>query len=178
MSRLGKSPIELPKNVEVKVQEGKVLVKGPKGTLEFPGAKGLKVRVEEGRLFVEFEENVEVTDVIHGLYRASINNMVIGVSKGFEKRLTLIGVGYRAALQGHNLDLQLGYSHQTKLSVPKNIQVEVDKSTTIIIKGIDKQAVGQFAAIVRSQRPPEPYKGKGIIRKGEYVARKSGKKKG
>lgn len=175
MSRLGKSPIELPKNVEAKIQDGKVLVKGPKGTLEFPGTAGLKLRVEDERLFVEFEQGVEVTDVTHGLYRASINNMVTGVSKGFEKRLALVGVGYRAALQGHLLDLQIGFSHPTKLSIPKNVQVEVDKSTTIIIKGIDKQAVGQFAAMVRSKRPPEPYKGKGIRYENEYVRKKAGK---
>ncbi|MBS3904758.1 MAG: 50S ribosomal protein L6 [Simkania sp.] len=175
MSRLGKSPIELPKNVEVKIQDKKVLVKGPKGSLEFPSTTGLKVRIEEGRLFVEFDEGVEVTGVIHGLYRASINNMVTGVSKGFEKRLTLIGVGYRAALQGHHLDLQLGYSHPTKLEIPKTVQVEVEKSTTIIIRGVDKQAVGQFAAMVRGKRPPEPYKGKGIRYENEHVRKKAGK---
>lgn len=175
MSRLGKSPIELPKNVEAKVQDGKIIVKGPKGTLEFADIEGLKLRVEEGRLFVEFDERVKVPGVTHGLYRATINNMVVGVSKGFEKKLNLVGVGYRAALQGHNLDLQLGYSHPTQLAIPKNVQVEVDKSTTIIVRGIDKQAVGQFAAMVRGMRPPEPYKGKGIRYENEYVRKKAGK---
>jgi large subunit ribosomal protein L6 len=175
MSRLGKSPIELPKNVEVKMHNGKINVKGPKGSLEFSSIEGLKLRVEEGQLFVEFDEASKVPGVTYGLYRATINNMVVGVSKGFEKKLTLVGVGYRAALQGTTLDLQLGYSHPTQLSVPKNVQVEVDKSTTIIVRGIDKQAVGQFAAMVRGMRPPEPYKGKGIRYENEYVRKKAGK---
>ncbi len=175
MSRLGKSPIELPKNVEAKIHDRKVIVKGPKGSLEFPSTEGLNLKIEEGRLFVEFDENVNVPGVTHGLYRATINNMIIGVSKGFEKKLSLVGVGYRAALQGHNLDLQLGYSHPTQLAIPKSVQVEVEKSTTIIIRGIDKQAVGQFAAMVRGMRPPEPYKGKGIRYENEYVRKKAGK---
>ncbi len=175
MSRLGKSPIELPKNVEVKIDGNRVVVKGAKGTLEFEIAEKLKLRFEEGKIFVEFEGETPVKSVVHGLYRASINNMIIGVSKGFEKKLSLIGVGYRAALQGHLLDLQLGYSHPVKLAVPKNLQVEVDKGTTIIVKGIDKQAVGQFASKVRSQRPPEPYKGKGVRYENEYVRKKAGK---
>lgn len=175
MSRLGKSPIEIPKNVEVKILDGKVQVKGPKGALEFPSADGLKLRTEEKRLFVEFDEKLNVSGKTYGLYRATINNMVIGVSKGFERRLLLIGVGYRAAMQGHHLDLQLGFSHPTQLPIPKSVQVEIDKSTTIIIRGIDKQAVGQFAAMVRSKRPPEPYKGKGIRYENEYVRKKAGK---
>jgi large subunit ribosomal protein L6 len=175
MSRLGKSPIELPKNVEVKIQDGKVHVKGPKGTLDFPSIDGLKVRVDGETLFVEFDESVKVSNVQYGLYRATINNMVIGVSKGFQKKLGLIGVGYRAAIQGHMLDLQLGFSHPTQVPIPKNVKVEVDKSVTIIVTGMDKQAVGQFAATVRGKRPPEPYKGKGIRYENEYVRKKAGK---
>lgn len=175
MSRLGKSPIELPKNVEVKIQGGQVQVKGPKGTLSFPAVPGISVRMEEGRLFVDCDENLQSEKTTHGLYRATINNMVIGVSQGFEKKLTLIGVGYRAAVQGHSLDLQIGLSHPTKIAIPKGVLVEVDKSTTILVKGIDKQAVGQFAASVRAARPPEPYKGKGIRYENEYVRKKAGK---
>ncbi len=175
MSRLGKSPIELPKNVEVKIQDGKVHVKGPKGTLDFPSTEGLKFRVDGQTLFIEFDEGVKMSNVQHGLYRATINNMVIGVSKGFEKRLGLVGVGYRAAIQGHLLDLQLGFSHPTQVPIPKNVKVEVDKSVTIIVTGMDKQAVGQFAATVRGKRPPEPYKGKGIRYENEYVRKKAGK---
>jgi large subunit ribosomal protein L6 len=175
MSRLGKSPIELPKNVEVKIHDGLVHVKGPKGTLTFPAVPGISVRVEEGRLFVDCDENLQHEKTTHGLYRATINNMVIGVSKGFEKKLTLIGVGYRAAVQGHRLDLQIGLSHPTQLDIPKGVLVEVDKSTTILVKGMDKQAVGQFAATVRSKKPPEPYKGKGIRYEEEHVRKKAGK---
>jgi large subunit ribosomal protein L6 len=175
MSRLGRSPIELPKNVEAKVVDGKVFVKGPKGSLEWQGYPGLKVRTEEGSLFVEFEEKVKISNVLYGLSRATINNMVIGVSKGFERKLTMVGVGYRAAIQGHMIDLQIGFSHPTKLPIPKGLNVEVDKSTTIIIKGVDKHLVGQFAAMVRSKRPPEPYKGKGIRYEDEYVRKKAGK---
>jgi large subunit ribosomal protein L6 len=175
MSRLGKSPIELPKNVEVKVTDGKVHVKGPKGTLEWQAYPGLKLRTEEGSLFVEFDEKVKISNVHYGLSRATINNMVIGVSKGFEKKLTMVGVGYRAAIQGHNVDLQIGFSHPTKLAIPKGLSVEVDKSTTIVIRGVDKQLVGQFAAMVRSKRPPEPYKGKGIRYEDEFVRKKAGK---
>lgn len=175
MSRLGKTPIELPKNVEVKIQDGQVVVKGPKGSLTFPAVPGITVREEGGRLFVECDEKLQTQRTTHGLYRASINNMVIGVSQGFEKKLTLIGVGYRAAVQGQKLDLQLGFSHPTQVEIPKELKIEVDKNTTILIKGIDKQVVGQFAATVRDIRPPEPYKGKGIRYENEYVRKKAGK---
>lgn len=175
MSRLGRSPIELPKNIEVKVVDGKVFVKGPKGSLEWQAYPGLKIRTEEGSLFVEFDEKVKISNVLYGLSRATINNMVIGASKGFERKLNMVGVGYRAAIQGHMIDLQIGFSHPTKLPIPKGLTVEVDKSTTIIIRGVDKHLVGQFAAMVRSKRPPEPYKGKGIRYENEYVRKKAGK---
>lgn len=175
MSRLGKSPITLPKGIEVKVVSGVVHVKGAKGSLSHPLENGIGVKVEADHLIVEKDEKVELPKPTHGLYRALINNMVVGVSKGFEKRLALIGVGYRAAVQGQLLDLQLGFSHPTKLSIPQGVHVAVDKSTTIIITGIDKHAVGQFAAAVRAKRPPEPYKGKGIRYEGEFVRKKAGK---
>ncbi len=175
MSRLGKTPIELPKNVEVKIQDGLVHAKGPKGTLSFIAVPGISVRVEDDRLFVDCDETLQPKKTTHGLYRATINNMIVGVSKGFEKKLTLIGVGYRAAVQGHRLDLQIGFSHPTQLPIPKGVQIEVDKSTSILIKGIDKQVVGQFAATIRAARPPEPYKGKGIRYENEYVRKKAGK---
>jgi large subunit ribosomal protein L6 len=176
MSRLGKTPIPLPKGVEVKqLADGTIQVKGPKGTLTMPGHKGIHFKVEGELLLIERDENVEMPETTHGLYRASINNMVVGVSKGFEKKLSLIGVGYRAALQGSLLDLQLGFSHPTQIAVPKTIQVSVDKSVTIIITGINKQEVGQFAAAVRAMKPPEPYKGKGIRYEDEVVRKKDGK---
>ena len=131
--------------------------------------------MEGNRLFVEKDNAVEMPKSSHGLFRALINNMVIGVSKGFEVRLGLVGVGYRAALQGQKLDLQLGFSHPTQLAIPKGIQVTVDKSVTVIISGIDKHAVGQFAAQVRGMKPPEPYKGKGIRYEKEFVRKKAGK---
>lgn len=175
MSRLGKSPISLPKGVEIKIAEGQVKVTGPKGTLMFPAAQGISIKIEDDKVFVIADENVEMPRTQHGLYRASINNMIIGVSKGFEKKLSLVGVGYRAAIQGQNLDLQLGFSHPTKIAIPKEVQVTVDKSVSISITGIDKQIVGQFAASVRAMRPPEPYKGKGIRYEGERVRQKATK---
>ncbi len=176
MSRLGKSPVPLPNGVEVTTSpEGVVHVKGPKGTVSHAFAQGIRMKIEDGHILVEKDENVEMHRAEHGLSRALVNNMIIGVSKGFEKRLSLVGVGYRAAVQGNMLDLQLGYSHPTKLEIPKVVQVTVDKSILIVISGIDKQAVGQFAATVRSMRPPEPYKGKGIRYENEKVRKKAGK---
>ena len=175
MSRLGKSPITLPEKTEVKIADGVIHVKGSKGTLTAPVIPGISVKIEGNRVYVVKDEAVEMPKTSHGLYRATINNMVIGVSKGFEKRLSLIGVGYRAALQGQKLDLQLGFSHPTQLNIPKELQVTVDKSVLIVIKGMDKHLVGQFAAAVRAKKPPEPYKGKGIRYEDEYVRKKAGK---
>ncbi len=175
MSKLGKAPIPLPKGVEVKAEGGKVHVKGPKGTLSYPLEKGLSVKLADGKVIIERDEKVEMPRTVHGVCRAMVNNMIIGVSKGFEKKLTLIGVGYRAAMSGQMMDLQLGFSHPTKIRVPANIQVAIDKSVAITITGIDKHAVGQFAAAVRAMKPPEPYKGKGIRYEDEYVRKKAGK---
>ncbi len=175
MSRLGKSPIPLPEMVEVKISDGKVHAKGPKGNLSMPAQKGISVKVEGGRLLVERDESVEMPNTTHGLYRALINNMIIGVSKGFEIRLSLVGVGYRAAVQGQMLDLQLGFSHPTQLKIIKGVNITVEKSVLIIISGIDKHLVGQFAAQVRGMKPPEPYKGKGIRYEKEFVRKKAGK---
>ena len=175
MSRLGKSPIPLPDKVEVKIADGMVQAKGPKGSLSMPAQKGISVTVEDGRLIVVKDDKVEMPKTTHGLYRALINNMIIGVTKGFEIKLSLVGVGYRAAVQGQMLDLQLGFSHPTQISIPKGVNVTVDKNVTIIISGIDKHLVGQFAAAVRGMKPPEPYKGKGIRYENEYVRKKAGK---
>jgi len=175
MSRLGKTPILLPKGVEVKVASGEVIVKGPKGTLSQPLREGLGIQMDEGKLVVTADPKVQLPKPVHGLYRALINNMVTGVSQGFEKRLSLVGVGYRATVQGAHLDLQLGFSHPTQVKIPKAVQVTVDKSVLIIITGVDKHAVGQFAASVRGMRPPEPYKGKGIRYENEHVRKKAGK---
>jgi len=175
MSRLGKTPIPLPTNVEVNIVDGTVSAKGPKGTTSFPIKKGISFKIEENKLFVLKDEAIEMPKPTHGLYRALINNMIIGVTKGFEKRLGLVGVGYRAAVQGQKLDLQLGFSHPTHIAIPNGVNVTVDKSVTIIIQGIDKHLVGQFAASVRAMKPPEPYKGKGIRYEGEYIRKKAGK---
>lgn len=175
MSRLGKSPIPLPKGVELKVTGDEIHAKGPKGTLTYPLVKGISLNIEGDKVVVVKDENVEMPKPTHGRYRAQVNNMVIGVSKGFEKRLSLIGVGYRAAMQGHMLDLQLGFSHPTKIRIPSNVQITIDKSVLIVITGADKHAVGQFAAAVRAMKPPEPYKGKGIRYEDEFVRKKAGK---
>ena len=175
MSRYGKIPIPLVKGVEITLSGLNVKVKGPKGELVLPIKEGVKVVVEDSQILVDIECESGLTSAMHGLYRSLINNMVVGVSAGFEKRLNMIGVGYRAAIQGNLLDLQVGFSHPTKLEIPSSLNVTVDKSTTIIIQGIDKQLVGQFAAIVRSKRPPEPYKGMGIRYENEYVRKKAGK---
>jgi large subunit ribosomal protein L6 len=175
MSRLGKTPIPLPEKVEVKIADGMVHAKGPKGNLSIPVEKGISLKVEDNHILVIKDEKVEMPKPTHGLFRALINNLVIGVTKGFEVRLGLVGVGYRAAVQGHKLDLQLGFSHPTQVVIPKGVNVTVDKSVTIIIQGIDKHLVGQFAASVRGMKPPEPYKGKGIRYEGEHVRKKAGK---
>lgn len=175
MSRLGKSPIPLPKNVELKTVNGVLSIKGQKGTLTCNLPEGISVKIDGDTVIIERDEKVDMPKTTHGLHRALINNMIIGVSKGFEKKLTLIGVGYRATVQGQLLDLQLGYSHPTQLPIPKSVQIAIEKSTSITISGIDKQAVGHFAAVVRAMKPPEPYKGKGIRYENEYVRKKAGK---
>lgn len=175
MSRLGKLPIPLPKGVEVKVSEADVFVKGPKGSLTQKLIPGIRVKVEGSHVLVSLDDENADMNHFYGLYRSLINNMVVGTTEGFEKRLEMIGVGYRAAVQGELLDLLIGFSHPTKLPIPKGLTVKVDKNTTIIITGFDKHLVGQFAANVRSKRPPEPYQGKGIRYVGEYVRKKAGK---
>jgi large subunit ribosomal protein L6 len=173
MSRLGKTPINILKDVEVKVAGNKLSVKGPKGNNEIELLKGIIVEIKEAKLYISIEENVNNAD--YGLYRALINNLVIGVGVGFTKELVLIGVGFRAQLKGNKLDLQVGFSHPTEIEIPKGLEVTVNKSVEIIISGIDKQKVGHFASIVRGVKPPEPYKGKGIRYKDEYVRKKAGK---
>lgn len=176
MSRLAKKPLSVPKGVEIKtVEGGQVHVKGPKGTVSVKLAPGLKLQTEGDQVLVNREESVEVPKKQHGLIWALLRNAIQGVSEGFEKKLTLIGVGYKAAVAGSKLDLQLGYSHPTMVEIPKTLQVTVEKGTAISIKGSDRHEVGQFAAAVRAMKPPEPYKGKGIRYENEYVRKKEGK---
>lgn len=175
MSRKGNLPISLPKGVEVKVNGTVVSIKGPKGALNQEMAQGVVVAVENNEIHVSLDSKITDASNLHGLYQALLANMVKGVTTGFEKKLEMIGVGFRAAVQGKLLDLQIGFSHPTKLPIPEGITVTVEKNTAISITGIDKQQVGQFAADVRSKRPPEPYKGKGIRYKDEFVRKKAGK---
>src|SRR3990167_2130878 len=176
MSRLGKTPIVIPKGVEIKAsKEGAIHVKGPKGTLQLQLPVGLHLKIENETVLLERNETDMPESALHGLFRTLIRNQIQGVTDGFEVRLTMIGVGYRANVQGNKLDLSVGFSHPTFVEIPKTIQVTVDKGTLIVIKGSDKREVGQFAAAVRAIKPPEPYKGKGIRYENEYVRKKEGK---
>ena len=176
MSRFGKIPIPLPQGVEIKAsKEGALHIKGPKGSLQLQLPVGLHLHMEGQMATLQRDEKMIPEKALHGLYRSLLKNCVIGVVDGYEVRLTMIGVGYRANVQGNQLDLQVGFSHPTSVPIPKTIQVVVDKGTAISVKGIDKREVGQFAATVRAMKPPEPYKGKGIRYENEYVRKKEGK---
>ena len=175
MSRIGRAPITIPAGVEVKVDGQHVSVKGPKGALEMTVAPTMKVEVEAGAVHVTRPNDEKMNRSLHGLTRTLVNNMVVGVSEGFSKTLEVNGVGYRAAKEGKNLVLNIGYSHQVIVPETEDIQIEVPNPNQIVIKGIDKQKVGQFAAEVRGKRPPEPYKGKGIKYDYEVIRRKEGK---
>ena len=175
MSRIGRAPIVLPAGVEVNVDGQHVTVKGPKGELSMNAAPSIKVEVSEGVVHVSRPDDTKENRSLHGLTRSLVHNMVIGVSEGFKKTLEVNGVGYRAAKEGKNLVLNIGYSHQVIVPETEDIQIEVPGPNQIVIKGIDKQKVGQFAAEVRGKRPPEPYKGKGIKYDYEVVRRKEGK---
>lgn len=175
MSRKGKAPIALPKGVDIQVKDNAIVVKGPKGTLQQTLYPGVTLAVENGVVTIAVTNSDRELRKFHGLYRSLVYNMVHGTTQGFEKKLEMIGVGYRAAVQGQLLDLQVGNSHPTLLPIPPGIHVKVDKNTQISVTGIDKQAVGQFAAQIRAHKKPEPYQGKGIRYEGEYVRKKAGK---
>ena len=176
MSRIGKQPIPLPDGVEVQIEPGLVKVKGPKGELEERVSREMTVKQEDGQVVVSRPTDRGEHRALHGLTRSLIANMVEGVTEGFEKRLEIQGVGYRAQLQGNKLVMSLGYSHQVEVQAPEGIDFEVPQPTQVVVRGISKQAVGEVAANIRKRRPPEPYKGKGIRYQGEYVARKVGKR--
>jgi large subunit ribosomal protein L6 len=176
MSRIGKQPITLPDGVEVDVKPGNVSVKGPKGELQQTLAPEMKVDVADGTLTVERPTDRGEHRALHGLTRSLIANMVQGVTEGYEKRLEIQGVGYRAQLKGKALEMALGYSHPVTLEAPEGIEFEVPQPTEVVVRGIDKQLVGETAARIRKSRPPEPYKGKGVRYAGEHVARKVGKR--
>ena len=176
MSRIGRAPITVPAGVEVKVDENNhITVKGPKGTLERDLVPQMNIEIAEGVIRVTRPDDSKENRSLHGLTRTLVDNMVVGVTQGFEKKLEINGVGYRAVKEGKNLVLNIGFSHQVTVSENDDIQIDVPDANHVVIKGIDKQKVGQFAADVRSKRPPEPYKGKGIKYDYEVVRRKEGK---
>ena len=175
MSRIGKKPIALPTGVKVAVRDGRVSVTGQKGSLERPLLEGIEMEVADGAINVKRLADDKRSRSFHGLMRTLVANMVEGVSKGFEKKLEIVGIGYRSELKGNNLALYLGYSHPIDFPLPKGISAEVDKQTFVTIKGIDKELVGQTAAKIRDLRKPDPYKGKGVKYAGEVLRRKAGK---
>ncbi|MBX3651926.1 MAG: 50S ribosomal protein L6 [Burkholderiales bacterium] len=177
MSRVGKSPVELPEKVEVTIAADRISVKGPLGTLEQPITPNVRIEKIEKHLEIKLNDDSRQANAISGTLRALVANMVHGVSKGFEKKLNLVGVGYRAQAQGDKLNLTLGFSHPVVHQLPKGVKAETPTQTEIIIKGADKQLVGQVAADVRNYRPPEPYKGKGVRYADERIVLKETKKK-
>jgi large subunit ribosomal protein L6 len=177
MSRIAKYPVELPNGVECLISDGEVRVNGPLGSLKQLRLPAVSIEKNGSQLFFRCEQNVPKADAMSGTMRALVNNMVIGVTKGFEKKLSLVGVGYRAQVQGNKLNLTLGFSHPLVHEVPVGIKIETPSQTEIHVKGIDKQVVGQVAAEIRGYRPPEPYKGKGVRYMDELVVIKETKKK-
>lgn len=175
MSRIGSSPITIPSGVNVEITNSKVMVTGPLGELNMEYLPKVKVEQEDNQIIVKRKNEDKFSKSLHGLTRSLINNMVIGVEKGWEKKLELVGVGYRATAMGEKLSLAVGYSHPVEIEMPIGIKFIVTDNTKITISGIDKIKVGQIAAKIRDVRPPEPYKGKGIRYAGEYIRRKAGK---
>mgnify|MGYP000904118659 CR=1 FL=1 len=174
MSRVAKKPIALPKGVEFSIGEQQIQVKGPKGTLHGPRPNGVEVKIEDNVVQVSVQSDQDWA--MAGTLRALLNNMVVGVSEGYQRKLELVGVGYRASMQGRDLNLTLGFSHPVLFQTPEGITIETPTQTEILVKGADKQAVGQVAAKIRGYRPPEPYKGKGVRYSGEKIVMKEAKK--
>lgn len=178
MSRIGKKPITFPKNVKISQSGGIVKVEGPKGTLSSKLPEGVTLSVSENNLVIERKSDERLVRAYHGLARTLVNNMVTGVSTGFEKGLEISGVGYRAEVAGTTLKLVLGFSSPVEYTIPKGIDVKVDKQVNLVVSGINKELVGRVASEIRSLKKPEPYKGKGIKYTGEYIRRKAGKAAG
>jgi len=177
MSRIGKKPVPIPSGVTASVDGQQVAVKGPKGELKHVLVEEVIAKLEDGSIEVAPRDDTQAARAMWGMSRTLVANLVTGVTEGFTKKLEITGVGYRAAVQGSNVQLQLGYSHDILFPIPEGIQVQCPKPTEIVITGIDKQKVGQVAAEIRRFRPPEPYKGKGVRYAGEFILRKEGKKK-
>jgi large subunit ribosomal protein L6 len=177
MSRIGKKPVPIPSGVTANVEGQTVKVKGPKGAMQVVLPDDVEIKMDAGAVQVDPRNETKRARAMWGTSRTLVANLVTGVTKGFEKKLEITGVGYRAALQGKNLQISLGYSHEVLYPVPEGITIAAPKPTEIVVTGIDKQKVGQVAAEIRAFRPPEPYKGKGVKYAGEYIFRKEGKKK-
>lgn len=175
MSRIGKMPVPVPSGVSIDIDGRRVKVKGPKGELNRDFHERVSITLDDGDAIVERADDSRESRALHGLSRALLANMVEGVSEGFKRELEVVGVGYRAALKGRDLEMQLGFSHPVNFSAPDGITFEVPEATKIVITGIDKELVGQVAANIRKIRPPEPYKGKGVRYSGEHIRRKAGK---
>ncbi|MGB2868574.1 MAG: 50S ribosomal protein L6 [Bacteroidota bacterium] len=175
MSRIGRKPVQIPKGVTVSVKDGAVAVKGPKGELTAEVHHDIGMEVKDGHVLVTRKLEDKDHKALHGLWRALVQNMVVGVTEGYFKKLEIVGVGYRAEMKGKKLQLLIGYSHPILFGPPEGIKLEAPTQTNITISGIDKQLVGLVASKIRSFRPPEPYKGKGIKYEGEYIRRKAGK---
>ena len=175
MSRIGKKPIDIPSGVEVKIDGNTITAKGPKGTESVTFRDEVKVSVKDNQILVEQNSDDRKAGALHGLFRTLISNAVVGVSKGFERKLEIVGVGYRAAMEGKKLNMALGYSHPVIIEPPEGITIAVEANTKITVSGTNKQMVGDIAALIRSKRGPEVYKGKGIKYEGEYIRRKAGK---
>lgn len=175
MSRIGRLPISIPRDVKVDIIDGQVSVEGPKGRLSLQIHPGITVEVVGDNLVCRRPSDLKYYKALHGLTRSLLANMIEGVSRGFQKKLELVGIGYRASIQGRNLTLTLGYSHPINYIIPDGIKIEVENQTLLTVSGIDKQKVGEVAAHVRSLRPPEPYKGKGVRYLNERIRRKAGK---
>lgn len=175
MSRIGKKPVVIPKDVKIEAKDGIVSVGGPKGHLTLHLSHRIAVEIKDNQLFLKRISDTKFDKSLHGLYRALIFNMIKGVTEGYVKELEIIGVGFRAQVQGNNLNMQLGFSHPVNFPIPEGIKIETPKQTQIIVRGIDKEKVGEVASEIRAIYPPEPYKGKGIRYSGEYVKKKVGK---
>ncbi|MBP3223323.1 MAG: 50S ribosomal protein L6 [Actinomycetaceae bacterium] len=175
MSRIGKKPVAIPAGVDINIDGQQVTVKGPKGTLEHTIAAPITAKVEEGNVVVERPNDERVSRSLHGLTRTLINNMVVGVTEGYTKNMTIVGTGYRVVAKGKDLEFSLGYSHTITVKAPEGITFKVDSQTQFSVNGIDKQQVGEVAANIRKLRKPEPYKGKGVRYSDEQVRRKAGK---
>jgi large subunit ribosomal protein L6 len=175
MSRIGKKPIAIPKDVKLEVKDGSVFIEGPKGKLDLTLSNRIPLEIKDNQVFFKRVSDTKLDKSLHGLYRALTNNMIKGVTQGYTKELEIIGVGFKASVQGKSLNMQLGFSHPVNFPIPEGIKIETPKPTQIVVIGIDKELVGRISTEIRAIYPPEPYKGKGIRFAGEYIKKKIGK---